>query len=49
MNIRIIALPADAAAVAKVLATVLPVTAVRGPYPCRGADSQVRLYLEVQP
>ena len=49
MNIRIIALPAEAAAVAKVLGTVLPVIAVRGPYPCRGDDLRVRLYLEVQP
>ena len=49
MNIRIIALPAEAAAAAKVLAGVLPVVAVRGPYPCRGEDQRVRLYLEVQP
>jgi hypothetical protein len=49
VNIRIIALPDEAAAVAKVLATVLPVVAVSGPYPCRGADLRVRLYLEVQP
>lgn len=49
MNIRIIALPAEAAAAAKVLSAVLPVVAVRGPYPCRGEDQRVRLYLEVQP
>jgi hypothetical protein len=49
MNIRIIALPDEAAAVAKVLSGVLPVIAVRGPYPCRGADLRVRLYLEVKP
>ena len=49
MNVRIIALPDEAAAVAKILAAVLPVVAVRGPYPCRGADLRVRLYLEVQP
>jgi hypothetical protein len=49
VNIRIIALPADAAAVAKVLRDALPIIAVRGPYPCRGEDQQVRLYLEVQP
>ena len=49
MNIRIIALPDEAAAVAKVLGTVLPVIAIHGPYPCRGEDQRVRLYLEVQP
>lgn len=49
MNLRIIALPADAAAVAKVLRDVLPVIAVRGPYPCHGQDQRVRLYLEIQP
>jgi hypothetical protein len=49
VNIRIIALPDEAAAVAKVLSTVLPVVAVSGPYPSRGADLRVRLYLEVQP
>ncbi len=49
MNIRIIALPAEAAAAAKLLGTVLPVIAIRGPYPCRGEDQRVRLYLEVQP
>jgi hypothetical protein len=49
VNIRIIALPADAVAVAKVLRDVLPIVAVRGPYPCRGEDRRVRLYLEVQP
>jgi phosphopantothenate synthetase len=49
VSVRIIALPAEAAAVAKVLAAVLPVVSVRGPYPCRGDDRQVRLYLEVQP
>jgi hypothetical protein len=48
VNIRIIATPADAAAVARVLRDVLPIVAVRGPYPCRG-DQRVRLYLEVQP
>jgi hypothetical protein len=49
VNIRITALPAEATAAAKVLATVLPVVAVRGPYPCHGEDQRVRLYLEVQP
>jgi hypothetical protein len=49
VNVRIIALPADAAAVAKLISAVLPVVAVRGPYPCRGDDLRVRLYLEVQP
>jgi hypothetical protein len=49
VNIRIIALPDQAAAAAKLLGTVLPVIAVRGPYLCRGEDQRVRLYLEVQP
>jgi hypothetical protein len=48
VNIRIITLPA-VAALAKVLRDVLPIIAIRGPYPCRGEDQRVRLYLEVQP
>lgn len=49
MSIRIIALPDEAAAAVSVLRRVLPVIAVRGPYPCRSGDRRVRLYLEIQP
>jgi hypothetical protein len=49
VSIRIIALPDEAAAAVAVLRRVLPVTAVRGAYPCRGEDRRVRLYLEVRP
>jgi hypothetical protein len=42
-------MPDEAAAAVAVLRRVLPVIAVRGPYPCRGEDRRVRLYLEIQP
>jgi hypothetical protein len=49
VSIRITALPEQAAAAVAALRRVLPVIAVRGPYPCRGEDQRVRFYLEVQP
>jgi len=49
VSIRIITLPAEAAAAVARLREAFTVIAVRGPYPCRGRDLRVRFYLEVTP
>lgn len=48
MNIRLMGRPEEVdAAVARLRAAFPVVVSVSDPYPCRGADTRVRVYVEV--
>lgn len=48
ISIRLMGEPADVAEAARILGGIFRVIAESRPYPCRGADTRVRLYIDAE-